>query len=116
MILTIWLVGLEVKAMTCPIEIAVNLIGDKWKILILKRLLDHKILRFGELSRELVGISQKMLSQQLRRMEQDGLVIRTIYASIPPRVEYSLTDLGKSLDPVVDVLYQWGKYYVSLSS
>lgn len=102
--------------MVCPVEIAVNLIGDKWKILILKRLLDHKVLRFGELGRELAGVSQKMLTQQLRRMEQDGLVIRTLYASVPPKVEYSLTDIGKSLEPVVDILYQWGKHYMGLPS
>lgn len=100
--------------MTCPVEIAVNLVGDKWKLLILKRLLDENVLRFGELNRGLAGISQKMLTQQLRRMEQDGLVNRTVYASVPPKVEYSLTKLGKSLEPVVDVLYQWGKGYMSL--
>jgi DNA-binding HxlR family transcriptional regulator len=92
----------------CPVEITLKLIGSKWKLLILRNLLNSNILRFGELARGINGISQKMLTQHLRQMELDGLVVRTVYAEVPPRVEYSLTEKGKSLKPIIDAMHDWG--------
>lgn len=96
----------------CPVETTLCLIGDKWKILILRDLLTGTK-RFGELKKSLSGISQKVLTQHLRAMEASGLVSRKVYAEVPPRVEYSLTELGKSLEPVRDILWQWGESYQS---
>jgi DNA-binding HxlR family transcriptional regulator len=93
---------------TCPVEITLKLIGSKWKLLILRNLLNCSIQRFSELARGINGISQKMLTQHLRQMEDDGLVLRTVYAEVPPRVEYSLTDKGKSLKPIIDAMHDWG--------
>lgn len=95
----------------CPVEITLKLIGSKWKLLILRNLLNSSIQRFSELARGIDGISQKMLTQQLRQMEDDGLVLRTVYAEVPPRVEYSLTDKGKSLKLIIDVMHDWGLAY-----
>ena len=92
----------------CPVEITLKLIGSKWKLLILRNLLYSSILRFSELARGINGISQKMLTQHLRQMESDGLVVRTVYAEVPPRVEYSLTEKGKSLKPIIDAMHDWG--------
>jgi DNA-binding HxlR family transcriptional regulator len=95
---------------TCPVEITLSLLGNKWKVLILRELFtDTK--RFGELSRGVTGISQKMLTQQLRQMEVDNLVQRKVYAEVPPRVEYSLTEVGKSLSPILDSMHKWGAEY-----
>lgn len=91
----------------CPVETTLLLIGDKWKVLILRELLAGTR-RFGELRRSVTGISQKMLTQQLRSMEADGLVHREVFAEVPPRVEYSLTGLGRSLAPVIEALRAWG--------
>jgi len=97
---------------SCPVEITLSLIGDKWKILILRDLLT-KTMRFGELKKSIAGISQKVLTGHLRHMEESGLVCREVFAEVPPRVEYSLTDLGKSLKPVLDSMYSWGDAYKS---
>lgn len=94
----------------CPVETTLLLIGEKWKVLILRDLIDGTK-RFGELKNSLGSISQKVLTQQLRAMEEDGLVVRKAYAEIPPRVEYSLTKLGFSLKPVLDSMWDWGKEY-----
>ncbi len=94
---------------TCPIETLLKLIGNKWKILILRDLLGGKK-RFGEL-RKTTGASQKVLTSNLRELESDELLVRVAYAEIPPRVEYSLTDLGMSLAPVLDVMAEWGEDY-----
>lgn len=96
----------------CPIETAVNLIGHKWKVLILRNLLTSDQQRFRDLQRGITGISQKMLTQQLRQMEEDGLIKRKIYAEVPPRVEYSLTELGWSLQPILNSISTWGKNYL----
>ena len=96
----------------CPIEAAVNLIGHKWKVLILRNLLNTNHQRFSDLLRGITGISQKMLTQQLRQMEQDGLITRKIYAEVPPKVEYSLTELGWSLQPILESISLWGKDYL----
>lgn len=94
----------------CPVETTLMLIGDKWKVLILRDLMEGTK-RFGELKRSLGNISQKVLTAQLRSMEESGLVERTVYAEVPPRVEYSLTGLGKSLQPILDAMKNWGESY-----
>lgn len=98
------------KLPACPVETTLTLIGNKWKVLILRDLLPGTK-RFGELKKSLGTVSQKVLTAQLRDMESDGLVIRTVYPEVPPRVEYTLTDLGKSLQPVLDSLLKWGENY-----
>jgi DNA-binding HxlR family transcriptional regulator len=94
----------------CPVATTVNLIGNKWKILILRDLLSGTK-RFGELRRSVTGISQKVLTDNLRALEEDGIITRKIFAEVPPRVEYSLTELGDSLRPVINVLAEWGTAY-----
>jgi len=95
---------------SCPVEIALMLIGHKWKFLIVRDLL-MGTKRFGELRKSLHGISQKVLTQHLRSMEEYGLVHRKVYAEVPPKVEYSLTQLGRSLKPIHDALWKWGEEY-----
>ena len=94
----------------CPVETTLTLISNKWKVLILRDLLPG-IKRFGELRRSVTGISQKVLTAQLREMEADGLLTRTVYAEVPPRVEYALTELGQSLRPILDAMWVWGEEY-----
>ena len=94
----------------CPVATTVQLIGNKWKLLILRNLLVRPW-RFNELQRSLEGISQKVLTESLRSMESDGIVIRTVYAEVPPRVEYSLSELGKTLRPILDAMQAWGTEY-----
>ena len=94
----------------CPVETTLTLIGDKWKVLILRDLMDGTK-RFGELRKSLSGVSQKVLTAQLRDMESCGIISRQVYAEVPPKVEYSLTALGDSLRPVIDVLRTWGEGY-----
>ena len=94
----------------CPVETTLTLIGDKWKVLILRDLLTGTK-RFGELKRSVGSVSQKVLTSQLRDMENSGLVNRKVYAEVPPRVEYSLTGLGQSLKPILDSLKNWGEDY-----
>lgn len=94
----------------CPVETTLQLIGDKWKVLILRDLIDGTK-RFGELKKSIAFISQKVLTQQLREMESDGLVKRKVYAEVPPRVEYTLTDSGLSLKPILDCMWTWGEQY-----
>ncbi len=93
---------------SCPIEHTVNLIGHKWKVLIIRNLMNDGTQRFSELSKEINGISQKMLTQQLKQLEQDGIIDRKVYPEVPPRVEYSLTELGNSLKPILDSMNLWG--------
>lgn len=94
----------------CPVETTLTLIGDKWKVLILRDLLTGTK-RFGELKKSVGNVSQKVLTAQLRAMEQNGLLIRTVYAQVPPRVEYTLTELGRSLRPILDAMSNWGEGY-----
>nr|WP_326165231.1 helix-turn-helix domain-containing protein [uncultured Oscillibacter sp.] len=94
----------------CPVETTLTLIGDKWKVLILRDLLPGTK-RFGELKRSVGGVSQKVLTSQLRQMEGSGLLTRTVYPEVPPRVEYTLTELGRSLKPVLDAMEVWGEGY-----
>jgi DNA-binding HxlR family transcriptional regulator len=96
---------------TCPVECALKAIGGRWKVLILRELfLGTK--RFGELHRALHGITQKMLTQQLRELEQDGIISRYVYQQVPPKVEYSLTDIGQTLKPILDSMHSWGLKYL----
>ena len=98
------------KLPACPVETTLTLIGDKWKVLILRDLLPGTK-RFGELKRSVGGVSQKVLTSQLRQMEGSGLLTRTVYPEVPPRVEYTLTELGRSLKPVLDAMEVWGEGY-----
>ena len=91
------------------------MISDKWKVLILRDLLDGTK-RFSELRRSVGSVSQKVLTDSLRSMEEDGLITRTVYPEVPPRVEYSLTELGQSLQPVLDAMRNWGENYKSKNS
>ena len=94
----------------CPVETTLTLIGDKWKVLILRDLIPGTK-RFGELKKSIGSVSQKVLTAQLRDMEENGLVHREVYAEVPPRVEYSLTELGRSLKPILDSMWSWGEEY-----
>ena len=94
----------------CPVETTLMLIGDKWKVLILRDLMPGTK-RFGELKKSIGNVSQKVLTAQLRDMEEKGLVNRKVYAEVPPRVEYSLTELGRSLKPILDAMWNWGEEY-----
>ena len=94
----------------CPVETTLMLIGDKWKVLILRDLMDGTK-RFGELKKAIGTVSQKVLTAQLRDMEEKGLLTRKVYAEVPPRVEYTLTETGYSLKPVLDAMWAWGADY-----
>ncbi len=94
----------------CPVETTLMLISDRWKVLIIRDLLEGTK-RFGELKRSLGTISQKVLTANLRAMEESGLLTRKVYAEVPPRVEYTLTDTGRSLKPVLDSMIEWGTRY-----
>ena len=98
------------KLPACPVETTLTLISDKWKVLILRDLLPGTK-RFGELRKSIGHVSQKVLKAQLRQMEQSGLVNRKVYAEVPPKVEYSLTDVGYSLKPILDAMWTWGEEY-----
>ena len=95
----------------CPVETTLQLIGSKWQVLILRDLLSNGTMRFKELQRSMGNISQKVLTSNLREMEAEGIVSRKAYAEVPPRVEYSLTSLGKTLKPVLDAMWKWGEGY-----
>lgn len=92
----------------CPVMTALAVVGGKWKPAILYSLSQRGTLRFGELRRSIKGITQKMLTQQLRELEQDGIVQRKVYAEVPPRVEYCQTEYGKSINPVLEAMATWG--------
>ena len=94
----------------CPVATTVSLIGSKWKLLILRNLMARPW-RFNELKKDLDGISQKVLTDSLRSMEADGLVTRTVYPEVPPRVEYALSELGESMRPIIDCMAAWGTAY-----
>lgn len=98
------------KLPACPVETTLTLISDKWKVLILRDLLPGTK-RFGELKKSIGHVSQKVLTAQLRQMEQSGLVNRKVYAEVPPKVEYSLTDVGYSLKSILDAMWTWGEEY-----
>ena len=99
----------------CPVATTVQLIGSKWKLLILRNLLVRPW-RFNELRKGLDGISQKVLTDSLRSMEEDGIITRTVYPEVPPRVEYALSELGKSMRPIIKSMEDFGNYYKSLAA
>lgn len=94
----------------CPVATTVQIIGSKWKLLILRNLMQRPW-RFNELRKDLDGISQKVLTDSLRAMEADGIVTRTVYPEVPPRVEYALSELGETLRPILDAIAAWGMDY-----
>ena len=94
----------------CPVETTLTLISDKWKVLILRDLMPGTK-RFGELKKSIGSVSQKVLTAQLREMERSGLLTRTVYPEVPPRVEYTLTDIGESLKPILGAMFDWGMDY-----
>ena len=97
----------------CPVATTVQLIGNKWKLLIIRNL-RVRPWRFNELQKNLDGISQKVLTDSLRSMEADGLITRTVYAEVPPRVEYALSELGETMGPILDAMEAWGNSYKSM--
>lgn len=97
----------------CPVATTVQIIGSKWKLLILRNLMQRPW-RFNELKKDLEGISQKVLTDSLRSMEADGIIDRTVYAEVPPRVEYSLSEIGETLRPVINAMAEWGDKYKGL--
>ena len=97
----------------CPVATTVSVIGSKWKLLIIRNLLDRPW-RFNELKKDLDGISQKVLTDSLRAMENDGIITRTVYPEAPPRVEYALSELGESMRPILEAMQQWGTAYKSM--
>lgn len=104
----------EIGQYRCTVAVTLEVIGGKWKSLILWHL-SFKTLRFSQLQRRLSTVTQKMLTQQLRELEADGLVHREVFAEVPPRVEYSLTELGRSVVPILKMMCQWGKDYLEMS-
>ena len=94
----------------CPVATTVQLIGSKWKLLIMRNLLERPW-RFNELKKDLDGISQKVLTDSLRSMEADGILTRTVYPEVPPRVEYALSDIGESMRPILTAMQKWGEDY-----
>ena len=111
---TVGLCKSEKPLPACPVETTLQLIGNKWKVLILRDLMDGTK-RFGELKKSIGTVSQKVLTAQLRDMEACGLVSRKVYAEVPPRVEYSLTELGKSLSPILYAMRDWGLEYKTIN-
>ncbi|MDD4136636.1 MAG: helix-turn-helix domain-containing protein [Methanoregula sp.] len=103
------------KSYHCPVEAALDVIGGKWKPLILWALGDN-VLRFNELQKALPGVNTKMLTKQLRELEEDGVITRTVYPEVPPRVEYAITDFGKTLIPILQALCNWGAEYLGVSA
>lgn len=99
----------------CPVATTVSIIGSKWKLLIMRNLLVRPW-RFNELKKDLDGISQKVLTDSLRSMEEDGIITRTVYPEVPPRVEYALSELGESMRPILDAMQKWGTDYKNTSS
>ncbi|MEO6671473.1 MAG: helix-turn-helix domain-containing protein [Ferruginibacter sp.] len=96
---------------TCPVTAAMKVLGGKWKPILINAIYFTAPSRFGELKRSVTGITQSMLTQQLRELEDDGIISRKIYAEIPPKVEYTLTGFGLTLSPVIQTLAEWGKEY-----
>lgn len=97
----------------CPVATTVQLIGNKWKLLIIRNLIYNEKQRFGDFIKTIPAISKKVLTDNLRALEEDGLIEREVFAEVPPRVEYSLSDLGKTLKPILDAMFDWGTEYKS---
>jgi DNA-binding HxlR family transcriptional regulator len=103
------------KTYRCPVQAALDVIGGKWKPLILWYLGDN-VVRFGELQKGLPGVNAKMLTKQLRELEEDGVIRRTVYPEVPPRVEYTITNFGKTLLPIMEALCNWGTQYLDIDN
>lgn len=101
------------ERLTCEVETTLKVIGGRWKVLIIRELLSE-VKRFGQLQRALSGVTQKMLTQQLRELEEDGIVFRQVYPQIPPKVEYSLTAKGETLKPILYAMHEWGAKHSTL--
>lgn len=101
------------KSYHCPVEAALDVIGGKWKPLILWALGDN-VMRFSELQKSLPGVNTKMLTKQLRELEEDGVITRKVYPEVPPRVEYAITDFGRTLIPILQALCTWGSEYLGI--
>ncbi|WP_066056748.1 winged helix-turn-helix transcriptional regulator [Robertmurraya korlensis] len=99
---------MEIKPELCRVDDALNILTGKWKPIILLHLLTKGTLRFGELKRSMPGITQKMLTNQLRELEEEDIVQRVVYPQVPPKVEYSITEYGKSLEPILRAMHDWG--------
>lgn len=99
----------------CSVGATLSVIGGRWKPIIIFKLLQNDVLRFGELKREIEGVTQRMLTQQLRELESDKVVARKVYAEVPPRVEYSLTDYGRTLEPIMITMRDWGAEHIELN-
>lgn len=102
-----------IQCPVCPVEFTVNMVGGKYKLVILHQLSIHEIMRFNELRRQFPDITQRTLTRQLRELESDGLINRQVYAEIPPKVEYSLSETGKSLYPILLQIEKWGLIYIA---
>ncbi len=98
----------------CSVEATLSVIGGRWKPVIIFKLLYHDVLRFGELQKEIQGITQRMLTNQLRELETDKVVLRKVYAEVPTRVEYSLTDYGRTLEPIMIAMRDWGAEHMNV--
>jgi len=105
--------AIKTETEPCPVEVTLGLVGNKWKLLILRELFRSGMMRFNQMHRAIDGITQKVLSEKLKQMETDGFIARKAYPEVPPRVEYSLTPLGRSLRPVLSSIYSWGDEYLS---
>lgn len=97
----------------CPVEVAVAVLGGSWKLSIVKELLERGTLRTAQLHRSIPLVSERTLTRQLRELEQDGIIDRKVYPQVPPRVEYSLTEIGETLRPIVEALNEWGKAFTT---
>lgn len=100
------------KKFNCPVEATISQIGGKYKAVILYHLLNNELLRFNQIQKQMPQATAKMLSRQLRELETDGLVHREVYPVVPPRTEYSLTERGKTLAPIINEIYDWGRAYM----
>lgn len=98
----------------CSVEATLSVIGGRWKPVIIFNLLQNDVLRFGELKKRIEGITQRMLTNQLRELEKDKIVARKVYAEVPPRVEYSLTDYGRTLEPIMISMRDWGAEHMNV--
>lgn len=98
----------------CSVEAAIGLLDGKWKCIVLWHLLKLKVMRFNEIRKSIPNVTPRMLTNQLRELEEDGLIIRTVYPQVPPKVEYQLSELGKSLEPILLALKQWGEMHIGL--
>ncbi|MHA3051976.1 winged helix-turn-helix transcriptional regulator [Acinetobacter sp. ANC 4640] len=98
----------------CSVEAAIGLLDGKWKCIVLWHLLKLKVMRFNEIRKSIPNVTPRMLTNQLRELEEDGLIIRTVYPQVPPKVEYQLSELGKSLEPILFALKQWGDTHIGL--